>query len=68
MLPKLVTHNFFLDTRNLLLDSFYTMLATDYIFQMLYTGKCIPYFMIIKRLPDICHSYIKDSDRYVLDM
>ena len=28
------------------MDSFYIMLTTNYIFQMLYTGKYIPYFMI----------------------
>ena len=59
--PNLLPTTFFwtLVTRNVLLDSFYIMLTTDYIFQMFYTGKWIPYFMIRIKLPDICCSYFK---------
>ena len=53
--PNLLTTTFFgtLATRNVILDSFYIMLTTNYTFQMLYTVKKIPYFMIRKKLPDI---------------
>ena len=53
--PNLLPTTFFwtLMTRNHILDSFYIMLTTKYIFQMLYTGKYIPYFMIRIKLPDI---------------
>ena len=40
-------------TGKVILDSFYIMLTTNYIFQMLYTGKYIPYFIIRIKLPDI---------------
>ena len=45
---------------NDILDSFCIMLSTDYIFQMLYTGKHIPCFIIRIKLPDICCSYFKE--------
>ena len=60
--PNLLPITFFwtLVVINVILASIYIMLTTDYIFQMLYTGKYIPYFMIRIKLPDICCSYFKD--------
>ena len=40
-------------TGSVILYSFYMMLTTNYIFQMLYTCKYIPYLMIRIKLPDI---------------
>ena len=53
--PNLLTTTFFwtLVTRNIILDSFYIMITTNYMLQMPYTGKYIPYFLIRIKLPDI---------------
>ena len=52
---NLLTTTFFwtLVKRNITLDSFYIMITTNYMLQMLYTGKYIPYFLIRIKLPDI---------------
>ena len=65
--PNLLPTTYFwtLVTGNVILDSFYIMLTTDYILQMLYTGKYIPYFMI--RINYLIFAEVTEHvERYVL--
>ena len=65
LLPKFVKPKkkiLTLVTRNVKLDSFYMMVPTDYIVQILYAGICTPYFVIEIKLPDICSSYFQECE------